>query len=70
MNTYYNGEIGVTENGNADALNQGNFYSFASGPYSNANRMGVGAIYTVGTLTGRVSYITADQSAKNTRRSG
>ncbi len=47
MSTYYNGEVGLTGNGDADTLNQGGFYAYNSSP-GGANRMGVGVSYTMG----------------------
>ncbi|TMV68015.1 porin [Thioclava sp. BHET1] len=67
MNTYYNGEIGLTGNGNADPLNYASayFYTFSSQSYSNSGQVGVMATYSVGDFVGRLSYYNPNQQAKN-----
>ena len=60
----YNSEIGYLDRSTADP--QGSFFAYASTPYRNSpNRMGVFFSYAISGFTGRISYITLDQTAKN-----
>ena len=56
----YNSEIGYLDRGFGDP--QGTFAAYASGPYANADRMGIMASYSVGDFNGRISYVNPDQT--------
>ena len=57
---YYNSEIGFTDNSFGESQDF-QFYGYSSGPTA-ANYMGLFASYSMGDLTGRISYVDPDQT--------
>jgi outer membrane protein OmpU len=56
----YASELGLVSSSFGDI--QSSFYSYVTGPYANANRMGVSASYSMGAFSGMFSYINPDQT--------
>ncbi len=57
----YDSELGLVDSSFGDA--QSGFYSFATGNYTGTpDRMGVYAAYTMSGFSGKISYVTADQT--------
>jgi outer membrane protein OmpU len=55
----YDSELGLVDSSGGDS--RSSFYSFATGPYD-VNRMGVFASYSMSGFSGKISYITPDQT--------